>query len=81
MTIGIIQKTHEGVNSTEKQSLIESVQEELYKEKLKTGKVPNKEKLKEIITKIDEQITLKEESFILKGSKEEVKYTEILGWE
>ncbi len=76
---GIIVQTKERGSQAQMQSIIEKIEADLYEEKVKTGKTPNKSKLIEIITK--NYGTVQGESFIINDSDYTVPLSEIAGWE
>lgn len=77
----IIENAQEVNQQLQTESLIQKIQADLYKEKVKTGQTPNKEKLKEIIQQNDSgAIINNDDSFITSGGKE-IPFHEILGWE
>lgn len=78
---GIVKEAESSSAETEKESIIEKIEADLYNEKIKTGKKPTKSELKKIIEENGYSETLAEDSFTSKGGKYTINYDEILGWE
>lgn len=76
---GIINRTKEAKGEAERESIIEKIEADLYNEKVKTGKIPNKEKLKEIID--SKYGTTSEEDFVSTQGNYTIEFAEIIGWE
>ncbi len=77
-----IRESKEQAAQAERESIIEKIEADLLTEKTKTGKVPSKTNLKEIIQeKGYNKGELGEDSFITKEGEYEIQYSEILGWE
>lgn len=77
-----IRESKEQAAQAERESIIEKIEADLLTEKTKTGKVPSKTNLKEIIQeKGYNEGELGEDSFVTKDGEYEIQYSEILGWE
>ena len=78
----IIKQAEDTGASAAKESIIEKIEADLYQEKTKTGKVPTKAEMKEIIAnKGYNKGELGEDSFVTKDGEYTIKYSEIIGWE
>ena len=75
---GIIVQTKERGAQAQRQSIIEKIEADLYEEKVKTGKTPDKSKLIEIITK--NYGAVQGESFTSNDGNYTIELSEILGW-
>lgn len=71
--------------NAERESIIQKIEADLYNEKVKTGEVPSKEKLKEIISKnygkIDKDGENEIDSFTSNKGEYKINFQEIEGWE
>ena len=76
---GVIKQSNETKQSAERESIIEKIEADLYTEKVKTGKKPNKEKLKQIIKDYG-TINNDADSFTTSDGIE-IQFNEIVGWE
>ena len=84
MIIGIMKKTDESTKQAQKESILDKIEADLYTEKIKNGKTPNKEDLINLINnKQYGTVEVKNEENILitKDGGYEIKFSEILGWE
>ena len=78
----IFKEAGETGDSLSKESIIEKIEADLYQEKAKTGKLPTKAELKELIkNKGYNNGDLGEDSFVTKDGEYTVEYGEISGWE
>ena len=78
----IFKEAGETGDSLSKESVIEKIEADLYQEKAKTGKLPTKAELKELIkNKGYNSGDLGEDSFVTKDGEYTIEYSEILGWE
>ena len=78
----IVKQAKDTGASAGKESIIEKIEADLYQEKAKTGKVPTKAEMKEIIAnKGYNKGELGEDSFVTKDGEYTIKYSEIIGWE
>ena len=75
----LIDKTNQEAMSAKRESIIEKIEADLYTEKVKTGKKPNKEKLKQIIKDYG-TINNDADSFTTSDGIE-IQFNEIVGWE
>ena len=77
-----IRESKEQAAQAERESIIEKIEADLLTEKTKTGNIPSKTELKEIIQeKGYNEGELGEDSFVTKDGEYEIQYSEILGWE
>lgn len=78
----ILKQASETGDHLTKESIIEKIEADLYQEKAKTGKLPTKAELKELIkNKGYNNGDLGEDSFVTKDGEYTIEYSEILGWE
>ena len=78
----IFKEAGETGDSLSKESVIEKIEADLYQEKAKTGKLPTKAELKELIkNKGYNNGDLGEDSFVTKDGEYTIEYGEISGWE
>lgn len=81
----IIEQTGETAQDAQKESIIQKIKAELYSEQVKSGKVPSKEKLKEIISEnfgtIDKDGENELNSFTSKDGKYQISFFDIEGWQ
>lgn len=79
---GIINQATNNSNEAQKESIIEKIESDLLKEKMKTANVPSKDDLKRIIQENGyNKGTVGEDSFVTKDGEYTINYTEIIGWE
>lgn len=78
---GIIEKTKETTQSAQRESIIEKIEADLYTEKVKTGAVPTKNKLKNLIIDKGYATEIDDDSFITKDGNFTIEYNEIIGWQ
>lgn len=79
---GLINQARTNSENAQRESIIEKIEADLFKEKTKTGNTPSKEKLKEIIQENEyNEGDLGEESFVTKDGGYTINYNEIVGWE
>ena len=79
---GLIKQARTNSENVQRESIIEKIEAELFKEKTKTGNTPSKEKLKEIIQENEyNEGDLGEDSFVTKDGEYTINYNEIVGWE
>lgn len=78
---GVIKEAETMSSEAEKQSVIQKIEADLYNEKVKTGKKPNKSEMKELIKRKDYATSIDENSFVSKNGNHTINYSEILGWE
>lgn len=77
----INQATNTG-SSAQRESIIEKIEADLLKEKMKTGDTPTKNELKAIIEQNGyNEGTLDDNSFVTKDGGYTINYDEIIGWE
>lgn len=77
-----IRQSKEQAAQAERESIIEKIEADLLTEKTKTGNIPSKTELKEIIQeKGYNEGELGEDSFVTRDGEYEIQYSEILGWE
>ena len=78
---GAIENTNKTKGIAERESLIEKIEADLYSERIKMGKAPDKNKLIEIITsKGYGTISEDKTTFISTEGRYEIELNEILGW-
>ncbi len=79
---GIINQTNDAKNLAEKESLIQKIEADLYNEKVKSGKIPDKDTLINIITKKNYG-TISEDNtkLIVQDEEYEIELNEIRGWQ
>ena len=77
---GTIEQTQEIAQSAQRESIIQKIEADLYNEKVKSGEIPSKEKLKEIIQEKGYASDISEEEFITKEGNYTIEYNEIIGW-
>ena len=79
---GLIKQARTNSENVQRESIIEKIEADLFKEKTKTGNTPSKEKLKEIIKENEyNEGDLGEDSFVTKDGEYTINYNEIVGWE
>ena len=79
---GIINQARTNSENAQKESIIEKIEADLLKEQTKTGDIPSKDKLKEIIQENEyNEGSLGEDSFVTKDGGYTINYDEIIGWE
>ena len=79
---GLIKQARTNSENVQRESIIEKIEADLFKEKTKTGNTPSKEKLKEIIQENEyNEGDLGEDSFVTKDGEYTINYNEIVGWE
>ena len=79
---GLINQARTNSENAQRESIIEKIEADLFKEKTKTGNTPSKEKLKEIIQENEyNEGDLGEDSFVTKDGGYTINYNEIVGWE
>ncbi len=79
---GLINQARNNSEEAQRESIIEKIEADLLKEKTKTGDIPSKEKLKEIIEQNEyNKGALGEDSFVTKDEEYTINYNEIIGWE
>ena len=79
---GLIKQARTNSENVQRESIIEKIEADLFKEKTKTGNTPSKEKLKEIIQENEyNEGDLGEDSFVTKDGGYTINYNEIVGWE
>ena len=79
---GLINQARTNSENAQRESIIEKIEADLFKEKTKTGNTPSKEKLKEIIQENEyNEGDLGEDSFVTKDGEYTINYNEIVGWE
>lgn len=76
---GIIDQTKQTKLNAERESIIEKIEADLYNEKVKTGEVPNRLKLTEIINQT--YGTVNGENFVSSQGNYTIALSEILGWQ
>ena len=76
---GITEQTKQSKAQAERESIIEKIEADLYNEKIKTGAIPDRLKLVEIINK--EYGTVSGDSFTTTTGNYTIELTEISGWE
>lgn len=80
----IIEQTRKTAQNAQRESIIEKLEADLYSEKVKTGEVPSKQKLKEIISKnygtIDKDGENELNSFTSNKGGYQINFLEIEGW-
>ena len=78
---GLIKQARTNSENVQRESIIEKIEADLFKEKTKTGNTPSKEKLKEIIQENGyNEGELGEDSFVTKDGGYNINYDEIVGW-
>ena len=78
---GLIKQARKNSENVQRESIIEKIEADLFKEKSKTGNTPSKEDLKSIIQENEyNQGELGEESFVTKDGEYTINYDEIIGW-
>ena len=77
---GIINQANDAKDLAEKESLIQKIEADLYNEKVKKGKTPNKQTLIDIIDSNGYAETINEDSFVTKDEEYTIRFEEILGW-
>ena len=79
---GLIKQARTNSENVQRESIIEKIEADLFKEKTKTGNTPSKEKLKVIIQENEyNEGDLGEDSFVTKDGEYTINYNEIVGWE
>ena len=74
---GLINEANQNSQSAQKETLIQKIEADLYSEKTITGKIPTKEKLKEIAGKYG---TVEDEKIKIQDADYEISISEIEGW-
>lgn len=78
----IINQATDTSESAQRESMIEKIEADLFKEKTKTGNTPSKEDLKTIIQENEfNEGAVGEDSFVTKDGGYTIEYSEIIGWE
>ena len=78
---GLIKQARTNSENVQRESIIEKIEADLFKEKTKTGNTPSKEKLKEIIQENGyNEGEWGEDSFVTKDGGYNINYDEIVGW-
>lgn len=78
----IINQSRETSNEAQRESIVEKIEADLLKEKIKRGSTPTKEDLKKIIQENGyNEGTIGEDSFVTKDGGYTIKFEEIIGWE
>ena len=82
---GTIEHTKETAQNAQRESIIQKIEADLYNEKVKTGEIPSKQKLKEIISNnygtIGKDGENEIESFTTNTGGYQINFQEIEGWE
>ena len=74
---GLINEANQNTQNAQKETIIEKIEADLYSEKTITGKIPTKEKLKEIAGKYG---TVEDEKIKIQDADYEISFSEIEGW-
>ena len=74
---GLINEANQNTQNAQKETIIEKIEADLYSEKTITGKIPTKEKLKEIAGKYG---TVEDEKIKIQDADYEINFSEIEGW-
>lgn len=80
---GVIEKTKETTNNSQRESIIQKIEADLYTEKVKTGKTPTKSDLIQLIRDKGyvKEIPEGKDEFITNDGNYTIKYNEIIGWQ
>ena len=79
---GLINQATNNSENAQRESIIEKIEADLLKEKIKTGNTPSKNDLKNIIQENEyNEGAVGEDSFVTKDGRYTINYDEIIGWE
>ena len=78
---GIINEAKTTTQNAQRESIIEKIEADLYNEKIKTGNIPSKNNLKQLIEEKNYGTINDENSFTTKVGNYKIEFNEIQGWE
>lgn len=77
---GVIEQSKETAQSAQRESIIEKIEADLYTEKVKTGNIPSKNDLKDLIKEKDYGTINDNDSFTSKAGNHKIEFNKIQGW-